>query len=1642
MAVKAEFMVELKSALKKLNNDEIANFGPGTPKPRKETSFGGVSEIEIDTDPLEGNSVVSPRSGRDFNLGSNTMPSILKRDVPNHVASPQIWSKTLNPKHKIDLYQELNNVLKQRNEDTSCKSSIHWEEVEKHKTGKTLMYVGSTPPRSPEISAFDKEDVLYENVKMYRRVTEARQLPVESGNDGSRKDYGSPPPSGTAETDGDVTQHTFPTQAAVLRHQRQPHPQPPSVPAAPVISQPHAHEQPPTILKHLTGQVADRTDQNHMTHHVTNSKSDHNHVIDHVTIKNDYSHVTIGKNDHVTDHVTNTLNDHSHVRNHVTNNSYDHSHVTNTKDDSSHVTDHLSNDEQIKENKRDQEHEINRENIIEALSHVLNLRHGKSEGNDSQHDLHCVKLGDVDYQSNHVTSHVTDHVNDDETDIIIDEAFGLVTDHDFDNMTERFEEGSHRTTGNESRDINIDYKTNAPPIPIPIPPPLPDFCRKNVQTPCTKVEGNGQKSYENSTMKIMSASESDAKRGLSSSSSCPVSGTLPSDTPIPPPRRKRSGSSACKKGANSSPSPPSPTAMNPPCNQSPSPPRPSRAPLADTTAPRKPGERKRAMSPHSRVYIQHTRTPASPEQNKPPLPQSPSPRQQPPRPPTPPTLKARSPHNSNSLHSPSVLKSQSMRLAEPSHQNTSANQRQGRNSNSKFSSSFSQPRSSIDSDSNNVIGSPNGDPRYHRNSSPPSSPLHRDSKPRLPRSDYPGSHPSKASNDRKNDLDKSYIHHRQRSPTDRDVENYPPTLTCMEGQGRLEGQGHDAQLLDDNHRHQALNRNGHHPTTDRPAGGGVSGSPRQPRSRDSQNLHPSNGDVRSGMHKKPPPGPNHIEHGQYHPSNQRLGDHPNGRSGPHHDRHHSPPLSAHRKSPPQRPPSPRLNARPPRPPSPHHRNLPPRPPSPKHSQRPHRTSSPNNDLYTQRPSVLHYSSSTKRPPSPLQKCISRPPSSPNTDSLPRRPPSPHPGKRLPYSSNEPSHHPTSPHSKKRPPTPQSHFPDPPSPHPPDRTHRPPSPHPGNLVSILVSQMRTRASQENITVDDNDDTLSGSDISSDISISSDDENNVQSDDTVVNHTPPAPITVRMQERHLHPKAYTIVMGNDAYNHSDNSLTTVTSCDQEGDAGQITKHEQYCRSETEYESDMPQCGSPLTLEGQQEWASKGKKGIKVMPCQAAGPMHDLQAELSRTFKQNKSRFRTLSDDSDAHGEDEPLLKSKPGDGVTDREVPKEDPWLFGVNLLDDAPQPTNHYDSGIITNLMIQHSGQRIPQDGATEGDSGIGMSAGGYGTSRTKNVTVPTPTSFHQRGNNVGHLITHMSQQLKRGDFNPRFPSPAGYLSAGEDTDEMEAELFIQDNQSMDSLNVDKHFHHKPPSEKEMQRYALYFNYTNVGSNGKNVSGSKSSQREREKGDVTLNISEGQVEKSSLNGLSDNISNGDSYLSLERFKNMKAKGQGHLKEGNSQSAARSVGSERIVLSSDGQIYDQPKLCRRHTRLVHAANEAENIARVHVGRLAEPHSSDGDTESLYQDYRTYEKSLISYVKKDDLSALNDDIQDMYRQPLDAVSLAPFVRQGSLLRNLACCFLCAAPYNGGSVGSSRSRRTSSKQEYFFLNSGFFYRMSSGSV
>ena len=265
--------------------------------------------------------------------------------------------------------------------------------------------------------------------------------------------------------------------------------------------------------------------------------------------------------------------------------------------------------------------------------------------------------------------------------------------------------------------------------------------------------------------------------------------------------------------------------------------------------------------------------------------------------------------------------------------------------------------------------------------------------------------------------------------------------------------------------------------------------------------------------------------------------------------------------------------------------------------------------------------------------------------------------------------------------------------------------------------------------------------------------------------------------------------------------------------------------------------------------------------------------------------------------------------------------------------------VITNLMITHTGDRIPPDGA---DSDVVREAQ-YNPINT-NVTIPMPTSFHQYPNDVSqHLIgdranlpSHLLQGIDHGMY---FDQPC-----------------------------QQHLNHKP--------HGCGYD-RNANHNCTNNYSSLDKESER-------------------------------LLLYHLWKASSVRPEPYLKcsqEYPEYDSDSSSISPRDYLLKDHHAMNKnllrdPGAFKRHG---HSPHRTEPVSATYTTETYE-HSSDGDTESLYQDIDEYERALIHYVRTRDMSKANADIKSIYRQQLQSRgTIALPSGPNNLFTQLTCCFAC---------------------------------------
>ena len=342
-------------------------------------------------------------------------------------------------------------------------------------------------------------------------------------------------------------------------------------------------------------------------------------------------------------------------------------------------------------------------------------------------------------------------------------------------------------------------------------------------------------------------------------------------------------------------------------------------------------------------------------------------------------------------------------------------------------------------------------------------------------------------------------------------------------------------------------------------------------------------------------------------------------------------------------------------------------------------------------------------------------------------------------------------------------------------------------------------------------------------------------------------------------------------------------------------------------------------------------------------------------------------------------------------------------------TSAPDQEIITSLMITHSGDRIPPDGAeTQPDHR-------YNNRLNSNVTIPEPTSFHQHANKVGnHFLTPSSTQVSTVAEVHRSSSLRHIVPP--------EPLEPQQEPQVAHIDYDKFEYVLPPGknhplpkrtslDKEAQRYMLYYTW----------SSNSALQQQHQKGNNLRRVKREHADDDSDSSgihlrnrvLKEGVPGQRTPLHVHRSPS----GNKHKREVSEGVHGDTGMFYRRRPSSQLLDVDQPPVnaSRYHqgdpTSRYHQGDPASRYhqgdpAASHQPKLSRNHEngSDGDTESLYQDYDEYEESLIRYVKPEDLCHVNENIKSLYRQQLEPSRIATMMdAPSSFLQRLSCCFVC---------------------------------------
>ena len=349
---------------------------------------------------------------------------------------------------------------------------------------------------------------------------------------------------------------------------------------------------------------------------------------------------------------------------------------------------------------------------------------------------------------------------------------------------------------------------------------------------------------------------------------------------------------------------------------------------------------------------------------------------------------------------------------------------------------------------------------------------------------------------------------------------------------------------------------------------------------------------------------------------------------------------------------------------------------------------------------------------------------------------------------------------------------------------------------------------------------------------------------------------------------------------------------------------------------------------------------------------------------------------------------------------------------------------LTNLMITHSGEPLPPPGrATLEDNGKPMVDNRHNCI-SANVTVPQPTSFHTHGNNVGgHLInphhTRSKHEIHLDSDGFRVSSSCtDYESGAENADNIIypcGRLINTGNDSESGEESSHHFQKKHVTvlDKESQRHLLFQTWSS------NAAARKARDRTR-----LPHWRRGA--KSMYPGDDSDSSVGHRHSVYDRG------GRRHHhsdhKLSDSRGSSRSVVKSKLLRhaesfsSCDAPCGEMGIYYQKRERTFSGTDSVHSACTYVVD--SQQHSSDGDTESLYQDYSQYEQTLIQYVRTEDLSQINEDIRSLYWQQFDSMSLAglPGHHKG-ILHRLVCCFFCEHNHRPTYPDRATSRASSSK-------------------
>ena len=463
--------------------------------------------------------------------------------------------------------------------------------------------------------------------------------------------------------------------------------------------------------------------------------------------------------------------------------------------------------------------------------------------------------------------------------------------------------------------------------------------------------------------------------------------------------------------------------------------------------------------------------------------------------------------------------------------------------------------------------------------------------------------------------------------------------------------------------------------------------------------------------------------------------------------------------------------------------------------------------------------------------------------------------------------------------------------------------------------------------------------------------------------------------------------------------------------------------ETESVVQAYAGSSTLEGQKQFTqSKKSVFVKVIPTTfsrqpsrgfADEKVRSLDRVLVRKCKHTVQYISTVEIDNCGHNSHE-------GNGYTN------------YATYPPSSRPYTPPDDGdeTLTNLMITHSGDPLPPPGRTSMDEAGQSAVDNRHNCISANVTVPQPTSFHTHGNNVGgHLINPHDMVQKGGIYvdsdgfqvsSSCTDYESGVDNPGNISDSC-SRLLQTGNDSESGEESRHHFQKKHVTvlDKESQRHLLFQTWSS------NAAAKKARDRSR--------LPHWRKGSKSVHQADDSDSSVGHRLSA--YDRGGRQHHSDHKLNDSRCNSRSMVKSRLLRHADSfSSCDAPcgEMGVYHQKSDRTFTGAESIhsACTYVADSQE-HSSDGDTESLYQDYEQYEQSLIQYVRTEDLSQINEDIRSLYWQQFDSMSLTglPGHHKG-IFHRLVCCFFCEHNHGPRFPDRGTSRASSSKIFSRYIN------------